>query len=172
MFQCIPACTLGGKMTRNHNLSFLWEHMRNWWYTNSCTYHMEEITGTLWYIYRNCSMLDIDPSGWKGYVTYGLGADISLPPCLATGIWNLVPKATSGPKSRGASLGTKLWRHVQRYCARFLAFMVIQFYGYFVYATGSIEELVIVMGVIKRVISHLKISTSMITPELQPEDVL
>ena len=125
MFQCIPACTLGAKMTRNHNLSFLWEHMRNWWYTNICKYHMEEITGTLWYIYRNCSMLDIDPSGWKGSVTYGLGADISLPPCLATGIWNLVPKATSGPKSRGASLGTKLWRHVQRYCARFLTFMVI-----------------------------------------------
>ena len=70
-------------------------------------------------------MLEIDPSGWKGSVSYGLGADISLPPCLATGIWNLVPKATSGPKSRGASLGTKLWRHVQRYCAQFLAFMVI-----------------------------------------------
>ena len=70
-------------------------------------------------------MLEIDPSGWKGSVPYGLGADISLPPCLATGIWNLVPKATSGPKSRGASLGTKLWRHVQRYCAQFLAFMVI-----------------------------------------------
>jgi len=90
-----------------------------------CTYHMEEITGTLLYIYRNCSMLGIDPSGWKRSVQYGLGADISLPPCLATGIWNLVPKATSGPKSRGASLGTKLWRHVQRYCAQFLAFMVI-----------------------------------------------
>ena len=86
---------------------------------------MEEITSTPLYIYRNCFMLEIDPSGWKGSVPYGLGADISLPPCLATGIWNLVPKATSGPKSRGASLGTKLWRHVQRYCAQFLAFMVI-----------------------------------------------
>ena len=94
-------------------------------YTNIWTYHMEEITVTLLYIYRICSMLDTDPSGWKGSVPYGLGADISLPPCLATGIWNLVPKATSGPKSRGASLGTKLWRHVQRYCAQFLAFMVI-----------------------------------------------
>ena len=50
--------------------------------------------------------------------------------------------------------------------------MVIQFYGYFVYATRSIEELLMVIGVIKRVISHLKISTSTITPELQPEDVL
>ena len=94
-------------------------------YKKICTYHMEEITGTLLYIYRNCFILEIDPSGWKGSVPYGLGADISLPPCLATGIWNLVPKATSGPKSRGASLGTKLWRHVQRYCAQFLAFMVI-----------------------------------------------
>ena len=86
---------------------------------------MEEITGTLLYIYRSCNMLEIDLSGWKGSVPHGLGADISLPPCLATGIWNLVPKATSGPKSRGASFGTKLWRHVQRYCAQFLAFMVI-----------------------------------------------
>ena len=94
-------------------------------YTNICTYHMEEITGRLLYIYRNCFMLGIDPSAGKGSVSYGLGADISLPPCLATGIRNSVPKATSGPKSRGASLGTKLWRHVQRYCAQFLAFMVI-----------------------------------------------
>ena len=93
--------------------------------TNICTYHMEEITGRLLYIYRNCFMLGIDLSAGKGSVSYGLGADVSLPPCLATGIRNSVPKATSGPKSRGASLGTKLWRHVQRYCAQFLAFMVI-----------------------------------------------
>ena len=44
----------------------------------------------------------------KGSVTYGLGADISLPPCLSErpGIWKLSLlrlKATSGPKSRGAS---------------------------------------------------------------------
>ena len=79
---------------------------------------------TLIYI-ENLLALSNDPSGWKGSVSYGLGADISLPPCLATGIWNLVPKATSGPKSRGASFGTKLWRHVQRYCAQFLVFMLI-----------------------------------------------
>ena len=40
---------------------------------------MEELIGTLLYIYRNCFMLEIDPSGWKGSVPYGLGADISLP---------------------------------------------------------------------------------------------
>ena len=91
----------------------------------TCAYHMEEITGKFWHIYWSCSMLQIDPSGWKGSVSNGLGAGISLPPCLATGIWNLVPKATSGPKSRGASFGTTLWRHVQRYCAQFLLFMVI-----------------------------------------------
>ena len=67
-------------------------------------------------IYRNCYQLVIELGGWKGSVTYGLGADISLPPCLATGIWDLAPKATSGPKSRGASFGTTLWHHVQRYC--------------------------------------------------------
>ena len=37
-------------------------------------------------IYRNCYQLYIELSGRKGSVTYGLGADISLPPCLATGI--------------------------------------------------------------------------------------
>ena len=125
----VPACTLGekmtSKMTRHHNLSLSVRAHAQMTYTNISTYHMEEITGTLLYIYRNCVILEIEPSGWKGSVPYGLGADISLPPCLATGIWNLVPKATSGPKSRGASLGTKLWRHVQRYCAQFLAFMVI-----------------------------------------------
>ena len=94
-------------------------------YIHTCASHMEEISGKFLHIYGSCFMLEIDPSGWKGSVPYGLGADISLPHCLATGIWNLVPKATSGPKSRGASFGTKLWRHVQRYCAQFLAFMVI-----------------------------------------------
>ena len=126
-------------------------------YTNICTCHMEEIIGTLLYIYRNYFMLDVDPSGWKGSVPYGLGADISLPPCQAAGIWNLVPKATSGPKSRGASFGTNLWRHVQGYCVHFLACMVIQFSGCFVYATGCIQELEMVIGVIGRVISHFKI---------------
>ena len=45
--------------------------------------------------------------------------------------------------------------------------MVIQCSGYFVYATGSIQELVMVIGVMGRVISHFKIYlTSTITPEL------
>ena len=34
---------------------------------------------------------------------HGIGADISLSPCLATGIWNLAPKAISGTKCREAS---------------------------------------------------------------------
>ena len=33
-------------------------------------------------IYRSCYQLLIEPSGWKGSVTYGLGNDISLPPSL------------------------------------------------------------------------------------------
>ena len=37
---------------------------------------------------------------------------LSLPPCLAIGILNLAPKATSVPKSRGASFGTTPWYHV------------------------------------------------------------
>ena len=39
-------------------------------------------------------------SGRKGSVTYGLGAGISLSPCLPTGIWNLAPKATSRLRTR------------------------------------------------------------------------
>ena len=107
-------------------------------YIHTCASHMEEITGKFLHIYRSFYMLQIDPSGWKGSVSNGLGADISLPHCLATGIWNLAPKATSGPKSRGASFGTTLWRHVQRYCAQFLLFMVI--YGNLVF--GNIVEIV------------------------------
>ena len=55
----------------------------------------------------NC-YLWFELSGWVGSVTYGLGADISLPHCLATGIWTLAPKATSWPKSQGKSFGTAL----------------------------------------------------------------
>ena len=51
--------------------------------------------------------------------------DRHFSPSLATGVWNLAPKATSGPKFRGESCGTTLWRHVQRYFAQFLLFMVI-----------------------------------------------
>ena len=81
-------------------------------------YHMEKLSARLSYICRNWYHLWIELSGWMGSVSYGLGADLSLPPCLSvtTGIWNLAPKATSGPKSRGASFGTTLWHHVQRYC--------------------------------------------------------
>ena len=89
------------------------------------TYHMEEITATLWCIYRNELVVPTEPSGWKGSVTYGLGADISLPHCLATGIWTSAPKTITGPKSRGTSFGTTLWRHVQRYCAQIHRFMQI-----------------------------------------------
>ena len=37
----------------------------------------------------------IELSGWKGSVTYGLGADLSLPQCLSvtTGIWTLTQKS-------------------------------------------------------------------------------
>ena len=58
---------------------------------HTCTYHKEEATRTLSYIYRNWYYLWIELSGWMGSVSYGLGADISLPPCLSVtiGIWTL-----------------------------------------------------------------------------------
>ena len=122
------------KMALNLNLRVSGRAHAQLSYTHTCASHMEEITGKFLYIYRIRFMLQIDPSGWKGSVLNGLGADISLPPCLATGIWNLAPKATSGPKSRGVSFGTTLWRHVQRYCAHFPLFMVI--YGNLVLLWG------------------------------------
>ena len=58
-------------------------------------YHKEEKTRTLCYICRNWYYLRIELSGWKGSVTYGLGADLSLPQCLSatTGIWTLTHKS-------------------------------------------------------------------------------
>ena len=81
-----------------------WEHWHAWVWKNArsvvqyvprhkWSYQMEEISRTLIYIYRNCSYLGIELSGWKGSVTRGLGADISLPPCLATGIWTSTHKS-------------------------------------------------------------------------------
>ena len=62
---------------------------------HTCTYHKEEITRTLSYIYIDWYYLWIELSGWMGYVSYGLGADLSLPPCLSVtvGIWTLAHKS-------------------------------------------------------------------------------
>ena len=52
-------------------------------------YHMDKISRRLFYIYRNWYYLWVELSGWMGSVSYGLGADLSLPPCLSEtiGIW-------------------------------------------------------------------------------------
>lgn len=49
---------------------------------HTCTYHMEEIAKTLWHIYRIWELLQRDLKRWKGSVTNGVGADLSLPRCL------------------------------------------------------------------------------------------
>ena len=46
-------------------------------------------------------LLQIDPSGGKGSLTYGLGADFCLPRCLATGIRTFDLKAITWQNSRG-----------------------------------------------------------------------
>ena len=58
-------------------------------------YHMEKISRRLFYIYRNWYYLWVELSGWMGSVSYGLGADLSLPPCLSVtmGIWTLAHKS-------------------------------------------------------------------------------
>ena len=70
------------------------------------------------YIYRNWYYLWVELSGWMGSVSNGLGADLSLPPCLSVtiGIWTLAHKSDPRAKSWGKSFGTTLWHHVQRYC--------------------------------------------------------
>ena len=56
---------------------------------------MEKISRRLFYIYRNWYYLWVELSGWMGSVSYGLGADLSHPPCLSVtiGIWTLVHKS-------------------------------------------------------------------------------
>ena len=51
-------------------------------------YHMEKISRRLFYIYRIWYHLWVELRGWMGSVSHGLGADLSLPPCLSvtTGI--------------------------------------------------------------------------------------
>ena len=54
---------------------------------------------------------------------YGVGADISLPHCLATASYqNFGSKIITRPKSRKTSFDTTFWRYVQRYCAHFRLF--------------------------------------------------
>ena len=58
-------------------------------------YHMEKTSTRLFYIYRNWHFVGVELSGWMGSVSYGLGTDLSLPPCLAVtlGIWTLAHKS-------------------------------------------------------------------------------
>ena len=60
--------TVGKKITLkrlrwDHNLSFSARAQAQLLHVRTCTYHMGEVPGTLLYIYRNCFMLVIDPSG-------------------------------------------------------------------------------------------------------------
>ena len=54
-----------------------------------CGYHMDEIGGNLLDIYRKWVRVRVrtrtELGGRKGSVSYGLGADISLPPCQIGG---------------------------------------------------------------------------------------
>ena len=44
---------------------------------------MVKISRRLFYIYWNWYYLWVELSGWMGSVSHGLGADLSLPPCLS-----------------------------------------------------------------------------------------
>ena len=79
--------------TRAHAQLENMHRIYNWSMSAQLKYHMEERTRTLFYIYVAYYHSMIELRRWKGSVTYGLGADISLPHCLATGIWNLAHKS-------------------------------------------------------------------------------
>ena len=79
------------------------------------------------------------PVCWLRYLRPMLSSkNFSLPHYLTTGIWNLAPKAITGPKSRGTSFGTTLWRHVQRYYAHFPLSIQIMCCGCFFFCVGTI----------------------------------
>ena len=93
----------------NHRLMIFEKHMHAQFLNayramTHFTYHFYEVTGTLRHTYGHDLVLQIEPNGWKGSVTYGLGTEVSLPQCPITGIWKMVPKAITGPKSRGTSV--------------------------------------------------------------------
>ena len=48
-------------------------------------------------------------------------------------------QAMTGAKPLVTSSGTRLWRHVHRHCAKFLAFMEIKGSGYFLYVQAQIS---------------------------------
>lgn len=99
-------------------------------------YHMEEITVKPRYIYRNCPILVMTQVNERDLLQIVEEPTfIFLPPCLAT---KLAPKTITEPKSRGTSSGTKLWRRVQRYSAKFLAFIQIKGLGCFLEAQAQI----------------------------------
>ena len=77
------------------------------------TYQLETIIATPWCIHRNGLFLQIELSAFEGYVRCAQGADVSLTYCLVTSVWTIAPKAISGSKPRGTSLGTTVWPHVQ-----------------------------------------------------------
>lgn len=101
----------------NIRLSACEEHMRNCQMStitrHTFTYQLETIIATPWCIHRNGLLLQIELSGCEGYVRCAQGADVSLTYCLATSIWTIAPKAISGSKTRGTSLDTTVWPHVQ-----------------------------------------------------------
>ena len=87
-------------------------------YIHTCASRMEEGTGKFLHIYGSCFKLQIDPSGWKGYISNILGADISLPTA-----WRQVSETWFQKRPPGRNLVEH--RLVQRSGAQFLLSMVI-----------------------------------------------
>lgn len=130
----MPGCTNMHRMQENKTLVMAFNlemivSVRARKQLSNCTvprhtwrYQMEEIR--LRYSYIKLLLFEVNRGvGKKGICRiWFIGADIFLPHCLVTGIWNLAPKAITGPKSRGTSFNTTLWQRVQRDCALCILF--------------------------------------------------
>ena len=92
-------------------------------------------------IYAEITPYYNEPSGWKGSVTYGLGADISLPPCLATGIWTLAhPKSDLRAEISGSIVWYDALAPRPEVLRSFSPFYANNVLGKFIYAQASLLE--------------------------------
>ena len=88
-------------------------------------------------IYIEIALLRFELSVRKASVTNGLGAGTSLPPWQQISDAGLT-KAITEPKSRGTSFGTTLSAEVLFHCISMIHVLVIQCFGYCVYAHLSV----------------------------------
>ena len=111
--QYTPASTVSKKESNNDSESSLEESacaiVKFTESKHNCTYHKEQRTTTLFYIYGNWYYLWLELSGWMGYVSYGLGADFISPSLPVGNDWYLYLSSKKRPTGRNLG-GNRLVR--------------------------------------------------------------